>query len=122
MCVVRPACVNHSVRNVCVVGEKNREPVDESKMHQMGFLLVTEKSTESTFRIHFQIGGCWTEKNATVAQSGMPRQIGMCSKCVLDPNSLPVKGDVFGQNQSKACQSLITKIIRRMLVRMKMLS
>lgn len=51
-----------------------RESVDESKMHTMVFLLI-KRSTKSTFEIHFQIGGCLTEKTPPLAQSDMPGEI-----------------------------------------------
>lgn len=80
-CVVHTACMNRSVRNVWIVGEENRESVDKSKM---GFLLI-EKGTESTCKIHFQIGGYLIEKILLLTQPAMPRHItNMHSQCILN--------------------------------------
>lgn len=77
MCVAQTAYMNRLVRNVWVVGEKNRELVDKSKV---GFLLLIEKSTESTFKIQFLIGGYLTEKNTTVTSTHITN---MHSRCML---------------------------------------
>lgn len=42
-------------------------------MHKMGFLLVIKRSTDSTFKIHFQNGGCLAEKIPPLAQLDRPR-------------------------------------------------
>ena len=87
---LKPRCVlwfgaSYSPKNT-VVGEKNRELVDESKM---GFLLLIEKSTESIFKIHFQIDGCLTEKILLLTQPAMPRHItDTHSQCILNPKFL----------------------------------
>lgn len=74
-------------------------------MHKMGFLLVIKRSTDSTFKIYFQNGGCLAEKIPPLAQLDRPRggNTGVL-KVHLKLNSpcLSLRVGIFGQNQSKA--------------------
>lgn len=52
----------------------------KAKCKKMGFLLVIKSSTDSTFKIHFQIGGCLAEKIPPLAQLDRPRGEQMCAE------------------------------------------
>lgn len=49
-------------------------------MHKMGFLPVTKRSIDSTFKIHFQIGGCLAEKVPPLVQLARPRGDQVCAE------------------------------------------
>lgn len=49
-------------------------------MHKMGFLLVIQRNTDSTFKIHFQIGGCLAEKIPPLVQLDRPTGEQTCAE------------------------------------------